>query len=99
LPQPLSPFNWKIIVSDDDGYNEALVNLLRSRTRMPAGREAGILQRISAAYQPVSLADWESHSRFGETPSEMALAREAWNATAFAGFRRFAMFPLSIESG
>jgi inner membrane protein len=99
LPQPLSPFNWKIIVSDDDGYNEALVNLLRIRTRRPPGREAGILQRISAAYQPVSLADWESHSRFGETPSEMALAREAWNATAFAGFRRFAMFPVVDRIG
>ena len=93
LPQPLSPFNWKIIISDDDGYHEALVSLRRGPTSIQPGPEAGLLRRISAAYQPISVAAWTHHPRFGDTPSEIALAHEAWNDAAFAGFRRFAVFP------
>lgn len=93
LPQPLTPFNWKIIVEHDDGYYEALVNLWRTRSPAPPGPESGMLQRIAAGYQPVSAAAWTRHGRFGETPSQQALAREAWSQEVFADYRRFAKFP------
>lgn len=93
LPQPLTPFNWKIIVSHNDGYHEALVNLWRTRSPAPPGPETGMLRTIAAGYQPVSAAAWKRHGRFGETPSQTALAREAWNQGVFADFRRFAIFP------
>jgi len=93
LPQPLTPFNWKIIVSQDDGYHEALVNLWRTRSPAPPGPESGMLRKIAAGYQPVSAAAWRRHLRFGETASEKALAREAWSQDAFAAYRRFARFP------
>ncbi len=93
LPQPLTPFNWKIIVSHDDGYHEALVNLWRTRRPAPPGSETGMLQRIAASYQPVSTLAWKRHRRLGETASQIALAREAWDQELFSDFRRFAMFP------
>ncbi len=93
LPQPLTPFNWKIIVEHGDAYHEALVNLWRTRVPRPPGPESGTLIRIAAGYQPVAAAVWTRHDRFGETPSQQSLARETWNQEAFAGYRRFAKFP------
>ncbi len=93
LPQPLTPFNWKIIVGHDDGYHETMVNLWRTRSPAPPGPETGMLGKIAAGYQPVSVAVWKRHERFGETASQAALARVAWNQEAFADFRRVAMFP------
>lgn len=96
FPQPLSPFNWKIVVSHDDDYEVASVNLWRTqeleastaRSSLPGRWEA-----IAAGYQPVSTAKWIRHSRFGETEPQSVLAREAWRQEIFAGFRRFAAFP------
>ncbi len=93
LPQPLTPFNWKIIVEHGEGYHEALVNLWRTRSPVPTGPESGMLRSIAAGYQPVAAAAWKRHGRFGATPAQTALAREAWNQEVFADFRRFAMFP------
>jgi inner membrane protein len=93
LPQPLTPFNWKIIVSHGDRYEEAFVNLWRTRKPRQTGPGDALLRRIAAGYQPVSGADWTRHSRYGETPSQIALAREAWNQEAFGDFRRFARLP------
>lgn len=91
--QPLTPFNRKIIVSNGRGYYEAQVNLWRTRPLPPPAPHDGMLRSIAAGYQPVAAAEWRRHSLFGETPSHAALAREAWNQEAFAGFRRFAVFP------
>jgi inner membrane protein len=93
LPQPLTPFNWKIIVSHGDRHDEAFVNLWRTqKPRQPAPGD-GLLRRIAAGYQPVATAEWTRHTRYGTAPSQIALAREAWNQEAFADFRRFARFP------
>lgn len=100
IPQPLSPFNWKIIVTYRDGYYEGLVNLWHTRKQKPpdpGGGMSGILGiwgRIAAGYQPVSEVNWVHHGQFGETESEIALAREAWGQEVFARFRRFAEFPV-----
>jgi inner membrane protein len=94
LPQPLTPFNRKILVGDREGYHEALVNLWLTRGPGEPGPEAGMLRRIAAGYQPVDAAHWMRHWRFGATPPERALAREAWQQEEFAGFRRFARFPV-----
>ncbi|MBA2659049.1 MAG: hypothetical protein H0U72_05750 [Nitrosospira sp.] len=36
VPQPLSPFNWKIIVSHGEAYDVASVNLWDAKRRRPA---------------------------------------------------------------
>jgi len=98
LPQPPTPFNWKVIVSHRDNYHVALVNLWRRRSASPPALDAGMLRKIAVGYRPVSEAVWQCHGRFSlatmtETAPQEALAREAWNHEAFADFRRFAMFP------
>ena len=96
FPQPLSPFNWKIIVSHDDDYEVASVNLGRTQELEAPGSTGGLLdmwETIAAGYQPVSTAKWTRHRRFGETELQSALAREAWRQEIFAGFRHFASFP------
>ncbi|SOD42084.1 metal-dependent hydrolase [Nitrosovibrio sp. Nv4] len=103
FPQPLSPFNWKIIVSHEGNYDIALVNLWRTQSRQipdPASGLLGMWGRIAAGYRPVSAATWVRRKRFGETKSQNVLAREAWEQDIFARFREFAAFPVldQIES-
>jgi inner membrane protein len=93
LPQPFSPFNWKILLRESDRYLVANVNLVRKPWRPPPEPEAALLKRMSAAYQPVWAARWTRHSIYGEEGAGAGLAREAWNDVALAGFRRFAMYP------
>jgi inner membrane protein len=103
IPQPLSPFNWKIIVDHQDYYDVALVNLWRYRPSpsAPEGGALGVWKSISSGYQPVSEAKWERYWQFGEAESRQVLAREAWNQEVFAPFRRFSVFPVlyRMESG
>lgn len=93
LPQPFSPFNWKILLRDGERYLVANVNLVRKPWRPPPEPESALLTRMSAAYQPVWAARWTRHSQFGDEAAGAGLARDAWNDVALAGFRRFAMYP------
>lgn len=97
FPQPLSPFNWKIIVSHRDEYEVALVNLRLAQNYGPAEPASGILGmwgRIDAGYQSPSAAAWARYKQFGDNPSRAVLARQAWNQEVFARFRGFAKFPV-----
>lgn len=92
-PRPVSPYNWMVIVSEPDRYHYALVNL--SRSEVPRQEEAtrGLIARLNAPYLPVAHAVWVRLDRFGSTPGEVAVAREAWSHEAFAFFRWFAAYP------
>jgi inner membrane protein len=95
LPQPLSPFNWKIIITEDDRYHVARTNVSGERRLWPPFSMIDALKTMHEAYQPVARIDWHQVERFGHPPSA-AFAREAWQQPAFSGFRRFAEFP-SLE--
>jgi len=91
-PQPLSPLNWMVFVSDDAAHRFARVNLLRKEP-LPEASDAGFLARVAAAYRPLDAARWEIRPRFGATPEQQALARDAWGSPALAFFRWFATQP------
>jgi len=93
LPQPLTPSNWKVIVSGSEAYHEAHVNLWR-RDASSLPEKAGALREIFHAYRPASMPEWQRHPRFGDDPSYASIARVAWNHEAFEPFRRFAIFPV-----
>lgn len=93
LPQPLSPFNWMVIIQQEHAYQVALISLYRQHSPAPVSPEANLLRQISAAYQPLSTAAWHTYQQFGTTSAQQSLTRHAWHDDAFAAFRRFAMFP------
>jgi inner membrane protein len=94
LAQPLSPFNWKLLVSEDDIHHVAQVNLLRTDiSATPPRADAGFVSVLAASYHAPDGLVWARHARFGGNPSDYALARAAWEDDALMEFRRFAAFP------
>ncbi|MBX9637981.1 MAG: metal-dependent hydrolase [Nitrosomonas sp.] len=92
LPQPLSPFHWKIIIRHDHDYHLANVNLLPPDHQQQ--RTTWLLTTMAAAYHPVVENNWQIQQQFGGDPAEIMLAREAWLHPVFASFRAFAQFPV-----
>lgn len=93
LPQPWSPFNWKLVVEHDDRYHLATVNLRRTTPPRDAGDDAFALRRLWSAYVPVDQAQWDTFHRYGTEPRERELAREVMAAEEMAFFRWFARYP------
>jgi inner membrane protein len=93
LPRPVSPFNWMIVVAEDDRYHHANVNLVRDRTPPAPGPDAGFIERLDAAYAPVREARWATVAKFGDAPDARALASAAFGVRDLAFFRWFAEYP------
>lgn len=92
LPQPLSPFNWMVVVQQPQGYHFTYINLLRAEAQEPPA-DASWFRTLSAGYRPVKDAQWQRVARYGASQSDVELAREAWRADVLARYRDFAMFP------
>jgi len=92
IPRPASPFNWTVVIDDGERYHYAHVNTRRDEP-LAAGPDASFVRRLSAAYLPVPMAQWQVRSRFGNGDAR-ELARAVWQAEDFAFFRWFAMFPV-----
>lgn len=92
-PRPVSPFNWMVIVRSGEEVRYSFVNLIR-RAPLPAGREAGFIRRLDAAYLPLQQAQWVIGTRFGVSEAERAVARAVWDHPRFRFFRWFADEPV-----
>jgi len=99
LPQPLSPFNWKLMVVDGELYHSALVDLGPGDSASVSTQANGILQRLAAAYRPVDELEWKVGQRFGKDSGKRALARDAWHQTPMGEVRRFSLFPAVFRLG
>lgn len=93
FPQPLSPFNWKIVIAEGENYHRAYVNLLADAPRARAGKSAGFIARLRSAYQPSGMPEWKTYPRWPRDADLRAVAMAAWHAPAFEGFREFALLP------
>lgn len=91
LPQPLSPFNWQVVVESEKDYWIAAVNL-RAR-EAPADPGDGRIAELMASYRPVDDLRWRSFHAFGPVPEKRPLAREAWYSEEMADYRSFAQLP------
>ena len=92
LPRPPLPGNWTVIVSDDEEYRFAHINLWRDSVPDPAP-DAGLIARIHASFSPPANAAWEAKPRFGLSDADRALALEAWSQRQFGFYRWFAELP------
>lgn len=93
FPQPLSPFNWKVVVVHGENYHRAYVNLLEDEPRASASREDSFFKRIYAAYQPADALQWKTYPRWPRDSHYRQVAVEAWSQEQFEGFRQFALLP------
>jgi inner membrane protein len=89
-PRAVSPFNWTVFASDEAAHRFAHVNLRRKEPLPPAHDFVG---RLGAAFQPLSIAQWETRTRYGTRAAEQSLAREAWASPALGFLRWFADRP------
>ncbi len=93
LPQPLSPFHWKVLVQDARGYHVADVHLRRRDALPDPGPEAGFFRRLAALYRPLDDLHWRYQPQFGAGAEPSALAAVVWQDNALAGLRRFTEYP------
>jgi inner membrane protein len=94
LPQPWSPFHWKVIVRHGDNYHEALIDLLGQAGKLSSHTPDGLIGKLKARYEPLAIAHWCYHTRFGDDQSHSRLVRSTWEDAALAEFRRFAQLPV-----
>ena len=93
IPQPLSPFNWMVVLEQPHGYHLAYVSLLRKETTPQSPADASWFRSLSASYLPVKDAQWQPVLRYGAVDADRDLAEAAWNSDVLAPYRHFALFP------
>ena len=90
MPQPFSPFHWKIVIKTGEKYLISYINLVGSKV-ISAGNEAGFFTRINALYKPLHKNNWRVIDQFGEVDPE--LAKQAWMLDIMKPIRRFMLYP------
>lgn len=100
LPQPFSPFNWKVVVASSEGYYVSRVNLLHKQIAVSISAKAPWWIRLYAAYLPPEAMQWIHYRLYG-TPEQEALARAVWRQEALRDYRKFALLPVlyAIDKG
>lgn len=97
MPQPLSPFNWKIIVEHKQHYHVGEVKLPGNPVELSP--DGGFFNRLAASYPAPGDIDWQRRYRYGDDRFTAAKVREAWHSDATTDFRRFARFPVFTGGG
>ncbi len=92
MPQPLSPFHWKIIVEHKEHYHVALARLFGQAYQ--ASDDDGFFPHLWAAYQPLAGLAWIREDRYGYDRYQARLIKQAWHNDIMTDFRRFARFPV-----
>lgn len=87
IPQPFSPFNWKLVRVQGSQREVAHVNLAGHAPLLPRG--LGRAGASAAAYVPPGRIEWQRRQLFGAD----ALVQSLWERADFADFRLFAVHP------
>lgn len=93
LPQPFSPFNWKLVATQATGYRVAHLNLIGHPGLVPPLPGLEKLHAIAKAYEPSDRLFWQRRTLFGHEPQAKILTESLWNRSDFAAFRHFAAYP------
>ncbi len=92
IPQPLSPFNWQLIVIKKNGYHVAWVNLGTQFVTQPFWNRV-LPFELASHYHDQSHLAWHFYERWGSL-TEQQLTNNVWQQEQFADFRYFAQLPL-----
>lgn len=92
LPQPFSPFNWKIIIRKDHHYDVAYINLAGTYTI--EDDETGFWAEVRRTYQAADNPGWQRFYRYGDDPDAINQIRDLWKNDQLYYFRQFAEIPI-----
>ena len=94
LPQPFSPFHWRIIHHENGQYSTALIDLIGFSENLK--RQEGRIPFIEyvSVYHDINHAKWEEYTLYGNQPDQQSLAREVWRHKGMTHFRNFAVYPI-----
>ena len=92
LPQPFSPFNWKVIIESSDYYDIAYTSL--SGGYAGSGGGTGFWSQVHDTYQAPAQIRWMRQRRFGAPGREAERVQQLWSDRQLDHFRRFAEFPV-----
>lgn len=94
LPQPYSPFHFRIIHRENNHYKTTLVDYLGISEKLQRWEGAiPFIEQVSA-FKNSNDVRWETWSLFGEKPEQQLLARTVWNHDDMALYRDFASYPV-----
>ncbi|MGH8120498.1 MAG: metal-dependent hydrolase [Gammaproteobacteria bacterium] len=93
LAQPFSPFHWRVIRRENDGYSSALIDLLGVSEKLTRWNHLSLIG-LASAYRDAAGAKWEKYTLYGEQAEQQALARTVWEHSDMTEFRNFAVFPV-----
>lgn len=93
LPQPFSPFNWKLMARQGASYRVAHVNLVGHTALVPPLPGLAGWHAMARAYAPPDRLVWERRTLFGDEPQLQALTESLWRRPDFAAFRHLASHP------
>lgn len=91
LPQPFSPFNWKLIIESPDHYDVAYLSLNGGYDR--SGDDTGFWSGVRLTYRERAALDWRRQPRFGGQAFAALPVAMIWDHPELDYFRRFAEFP------
>ncbi len=92
LPQPASPFNWKLIIETGNRYEVAYVHLAGGYSA--AGGTGGFWNGVRTTYKAPDKLSWETYRQFGDNSKNSGYIRALWEDPQLDYFRRFAEFPV-----
>lgn len=76
IPQPISAFNWRIVVeTEDQRFHDTMVNLFRDEEVQLDGEDSRT-NRIDSLYKPMDKAIWRVYRRYGH--KNKVFAKSAW---------------------
>jgi inner membrane protein len=89
MPQPLSPFNWKVVVIQQTQYQMALVNLLRTGPQPEPDRSDATLSSLMRYYRPRDHLRWQTYPQINDPPDVSTV----WRRPELELYRKFAVLP------
>lgn len=94
MPQPFSPFHWKMIIQEKNQYHISYIDFLKDEA-LVASSEAGFFEKLDSLYQPVASLQWSQVNKFGKQNEEYHEAK--WLRDEMAPLRKFMMFPAVVD--
>jgi len=94
LPQPFSPFHWRLIVQHDHEYSTALLDISGLGQKLFNNSDSHSGFGLISAYKSRNNLLWDDYSLYGFNPEKSPLVEMVWQQNDLQKFNQFAEFPV-----